>query len=143
MGERSVHDRGVDPPILALSEETLLAWCHANPEQAPAFAAKCLPILSAAGSDPGHHHLHPVMSWLIDDFGGRVDVQEAFESNLLTTGPVSSLADHYASHEAPLEVLRGHRTPAVRRWARRLSRELRQLIAHKRTDEEERMAGLE
>ena len=143
LGERSVHDRGADPPILALPEETLLAWCHANPEQAPAFAAKCLPILSAAGSDPGNHHLHPVMSRVMDDFGGRVDVQEAFERNLHTTGPVSSLADHYASHEAPLEVLRGHRMPAVRRWARRLSRELRQLVDHRRTDEEERMAGLE
>ena len=143
LGERFVHDRGVDPPILALSEETLLAWCHANPDQAPAFAAKCLPILSAAGSDSGHHHLHPVMSRLIDDFGARADVQDAVESNLHTTGPVSSLADHYASHEAPLKLLKEHGTPAVCRWARRLSRDLRQLIAHRRTDEEERMAGLE
>ncbi len=143
LGERSVHDRGVDPPILALSEKTLLAWCHANPEQAPAFAAECLPILSASGSDPGRRHLHPVMSRVMGGFGGRVDVQEAFERNLHTTGPVSSLADHYASHEAPLEVLRGHRMPAVRRWARRLSRELRQLVDHRRTDDEERMAGLE
>ena len=142
LSEKFVLDRGGDPPILALPEETLLAWCHANPDQAPAFAAKCLPILSAAGSDSSHQHLHPVMSRLIDDFGGRADVQKAFESNLFTTGAVSSLADHYASREAPLEVLQGHRTPAVRRWARRLSRDLRQLIAHKRTDEEERMAGL-
>ena len=143
LGEKFVLDRGVDPPILALSEETLLAWCDVNPDRAPAFAAKCLPILSAAGSEPGDHHLlHPVMSRLIDDFGERVDVQEAFESNLFTTGPVSSLADHYARYEAPLKLLHGHGTPAVRRWARRLSRELQQLIAHKRTDEEERMAGL-
>ena len=102
LGEKFVLHRGVDSPILALSEETLLAWCDVNPDQAPAFAAKCLPILSAAGSDSGHHHLHPVMSRLIDDFGGRADVQKAFESNLFTTGAVSSLADHYASHEAPL-----------------------------------------
>ena len=143
LGERFVYDRGVDPPILALPEETLLAWCHANPDQAPAFAAKCLPILSAARSDPGHHHLHPVMSRLIDDFGARADVQEAFESNLHTTGPISSLADHYASHEAPLEVLREHGSPEVRDWARRLNGELRQLVARERTDEEERTAGLE
>ena len=142
LGEGFVHDRGVDPPILALSEETLLAWCDVNPDQAPAFAAKCLPILSAAGRDPGQHDLHPVMSRLIDDFGERADVQREFESNLFTTGAVSSLADHYAQHEAPLEILQGHRTPAVRRWARRLSRDLRQLIAHKRADEEERMGGL-
>ena len=143
LGERSVLDRGVNPPILALPEETLLAWCHANPQQAPAFAAKCLPILSATGCDAVHHHLHPVMSRLIDGFGERTDVQDAFESNLLTTGPVSSLPDHYASHEAALEPLWVHGTPEVRDWARRLSRELRQHVARERTDEEERMAGLE
>ena len=143
LGEMSVLDRGVDPPILALPEETLLAWCHANPQQAPAFAAKCLPILSAADSDPDHHHLHPVMSRLIDDFGERADVREAFEGNLHTTGVVSSLADHYASHEAAVELLRGHRTPEVGRWARRLSRKLRRHIARERTHEEEDMAGLE
>ena len=143
LGERSVLDRGVDPPILALPEEMLLAWCHANPQQAPAFAAKCLPILSVAGGDPDRHRLHPVISRLIDDFGERADVQEAFKSNLLTTGPVSSLADHYARYEAPLKLLQGHETPGVRRWARTLSRKLRQLIARERTDEEETMAGLE
>ena len=143
LGEGSVHDSRVDPPILALSEETLLAWCHANPQQAPAFAAKCLPILSVAGGDPGHHHLHPVMSRLIDGFGERTDVQDAFESNLLTMGPVSSLADHYARYKAPLTLLQGHEAPRVRRWARRLSRELRQLVARERTREVERIAGLE
>ena len=143
LGEGSAHDHGVDPPILALSDETLMAWCAVNPDQAPAFAAKCLPILSAPESDPGHHHIHPVMLRLIDGFGERADVQAAFESNLLPTGPVSSLADHYARYEAPLEVLNVHGTPAVRRWARRMSRDLRQRIARERTREEERRAGLE
>ena len=143
LGEGSAHDHGVDPPILALSDETLMAWCAVNPDQAPAFAAKCLPILSAAESDPGHHHIHPVMLRLIDGFGERGDVQEAFESNLHTTGVVSSLADHYASHEAAIGLLREHGTPEVGRWARRLSRELRRHIARERTHEEEDMAGLE
>ena len=143
LGERSVLDRGVDPPILALPEETLLAWCHANPDRAPAFAAKCLPILSAGDSDPDHRHLHPVISRVIDDFGERGDVQEAFESNLHTGGVVSSLADDYARYKAPLKLLQGHETPGVRRWARKLSRELRQLVARERTREEETMAGLE
>lgn len=142
LGERPVHDREADPPILALSEETLLAWCHAHPDQAPAFAARCLPILSAAGGDRGDRRLHPVMSRLIDDFGERADVREAFETNLFTTGPVSSMADHDARHEAALEPLRGHKKPVVGRWARRLSRKLRRLIAHQRTYEEEHVGGL-
>ena len=143
LGERPLHDREADPPILALSEETLLAWCHANPDQAPAFAARCLSILSAAGGDPGdHHHLHPVISRVIDDFGERPNVQEAFESNLRTTGVVSSMAEYYVGHEAALEPLRGHKTPEVRRWAVRLSRKLRQLIDHERTYEEEHVGGM-
>ena len=143
LGERPAHDRGEDPPILALSEETLLAWCHANPDRAPTFAARCLPILSAAGSDSGDHHLHPVMSRIIDDFGARADVQEAFESNLHTTGVVSSFADHYADHMAPLTVLQKHEKRAVRGWATRVSRDLRRRIDHERAYEEEHMAGLE
>ena len=142
LGERPVHDREADPPILALSEETLLAWCHAHPDRAPAFAARCLPILSAAGGDPGDSRLHPVMSRLIDDFGGRADVREAFERNLYTTGPVSSMADHDAGHAAALEALRGHGTPEVSRWVGRLIRELGQIIAHERTYEVEHSGGL-
>ena len=143
MGKKSLDDPGVDPPILALSEKTLRAWCHTNPDQAPAFAARCLPILSAAGGDSGcHRHLHPVMSRLIDEFGERADVREAFERNLYNTGVVSSLADHYVSHQAALESLRGHGTPEVRRWARRLGRELRGRIAYERTSEEEHVGGL-
>ena len=143
LGERPVHDRGVDPPILALPEKTLLAWCHANPDRAPAFAARCLPILSAAGGDSDdHHHLHPMMSRLTDDFGERADVREAFESNLHTTGVVSSMAEYYVGHEAALEPLRGHRKPEIRQWARRVSRELRQHIDYERTYEEERTGGL-
>ncbi len=79
---------------------------------------------------------------LIDEFGGRADVREAFERNLYTTGPVSSMADHDAGHKAALEALRGHGTPEVRRWVGRLSREMRQLIDHERTYEEERSGGL-
>ena len=142
LGGKPLDDPGVDPPILALSEETLLAWCHANPDRAPAFSATCLPILAVAGGDPNNHHLHPVISRVIDDFGERPDVQEAFERNLYTTGLVSSVADYYTSHVAPLKLLQKHEKPEVRRWAVRLSRELRRRIAHERTYEEEHMGGL-
>ena len=83
-----------------------------------------------------------MISRVIDDFGERPDVQEAFERNLYTTGLVSSVADRYVGHEAALERLRGHGTPEVRRWARRLIRELGQRIDHGRTYEEEHSGGL-
>ena len=116
LGERGEPDCDL-PPILALSEEVLLAWCHASPERAPAFLAGCLPVLAApeSASPP----LHPVMSRVIDEFGERSDVQEAFERGLFPKGVVSSLAAHYAAHEGALRALRAHGTPEVRRWATR------------------------
>ena len=125
-----------DPPILALSEEVLLAWCHARPERAPAFLAGCLPVL-AAPDESANPPLHPVMSRVIDEFGDRSDVQEAFERGLSPKGVHSSLSDHYASQEGALATLRKHRTPEVRRWATRVRRTLRRDAAAEKTREEE------
>ena len=128
------------PPVLALSEEVLLAWCHANPERAPAFLAGCLPVL-AAPDESANPPLHPVMSRVIDEFGERPDVREEFERGLSPKGVHSSLADHHASQEGALATLRNHRTPEVRRWARRLHRETRRVIASGRVREEEMGVG--
>ncbi len=135
LGERGEPYRD-HPPILALSEEVLLAWCHASPERAPAFLAGCLPVL-AAPDESANPPLHPVMSRVIDEFGERSDVQEAFERGLSPKGVYSSLADHHASQEGALATLRKHRTPEVRRWARRLHRETGRVIASSRVREEE------
>ena len=139
LGERGEPYRD-DPPILALSEEVLLAWCHASPERAPAFLTGCLPVL-AAPDESANPPLHPVMSRVIDEFGERSDVQEAFERGLSPKGVYSSLADHHASQEAALATLRKHRTPEVRRWARRLHRETGRVIDSWRVREKEMGVG--
>ena len=139
LGERGEPYRD-DPPILALSEEVLLAWCHASPERAPAFLAGCLPVL-AAPDESANPPLHPVMSSVIDEFGERSDVLEAFEGGLSPKGVYSSLANHYTSQEGALATLRNHPTPEVRRWARRLHRETRRVIASSRVREEEMGVG--
>ena len=128
------------PPILVLSEEVLLAWCHASPERAPTFLAGCLPVL-AAPDESANPPLHPVMSRIIDEFGERSDVRAEFEHGLSPKGVYSSLADHHASQESALATLRNHRTPEVRRWARRLHRETRRVIASGRVREEEMGVG--
>lgn len=136
LGERG-EPHSDDPPILGLSEEALLAWCHANPGRAPAFAVRCVPILTADDCDSGTRPLHPVMARLIDEFGERADVQQAFERSLLPKGVVSSLAAHYADLEGALAALRAHGTPEVRRWATRVRRTLRRDAAAERTWDEE------
>ncbi|MDE2874312.1 MAG: type II toxin-antitoxin system MqsA family antitoxin [Gemmatimonadota bacterium] len=139
LGERGEPSRG-DPPILALSEEVLLAWCHASPERAPAFLAGCLPVL-ATPDESANPPLHPVMSRVIDEFGQRSDVREAFEHGLSPKGVYSSLANHHASQEGALATLRNHRTPEVRRWARRLHRETGRVVDSARVRNEEMGVG--
>ena len=47
LGERPSRDGGTTPNILRLSQRSLFAWCHAHPEQAPAFVAGAVPILTS------------------------------------------------------------------------------------------------
>ena len=43
LGNRGRFDREHDPAILSLPEDALFAWCHAQPECAPAFSAGIVP----------------------------------------------------------------------------------------------------
>ena len=143
LGEQPAYDREAGPPILSLPEEVLLAWCDAYPEEAPAFAARCLPILSRKGGGGGGCRLHPAVERLIADFGDRRDVQKALERNLHNTGVVSSLAQHYEDHASALAELENHERPGVRRWARSLGKRLKRQIAFERETEQEFTVGLE
>lgn len=132
--------RDVRPPILDLPEDTLFAWCHANPDGAPAFAAKCVPILPTEGEDADGDLLHPVMSRLLDEFGDRDDVRQALESNIHTYSWFGSSADHYARLQEPLKRLRTHPKPKVRRWAEKMCRQVARCITRETRRDEEREA---
>src|SRR5262249_27246824 len=60
--------RGTEnPPILSLPADTLFAWCHANPETAPAFLSVVIPVLTSRNPDDVIRTIHPVMRRLIDE----------------------------------------------------------------------------
>lgn len=124
------HER----PILQLPVETLFSWCHAHPETAPAFAASVLPILPEEGDEPS---LHPTLGRLIDEFGEREDVLAGAENNMGTYSWVGSMTDYHRRFLGPFGALTGHQTPAVRHWAKGITRRLQAAIADARDHDEE------
>ncbi len=140
LGRPYSFGRDVRPPILDLPEETLFAWCDANPDGAPAFVARCVPILSAEGGDADDGFLHPVISRLLDSFGERDDVQEALESNVRTYSWSGSLASYYCRYRKPFERLRAHPNFRVQQWAEKMCGQIARCIASERIRDEEREA---
>ena len=140
LGHPYTFGRDVRPPILDLPEDTLFAWCHANPDGAPAFVAQCVPVISTEGDDADDGLLHPVMYRLLDEFGERGDVHRALESNIHTYSWVGSSADHYTRFRETLERLCSHRKPRVRQWAEKMRREVERWIRRETIRDQEREA---
>ena len=105
------------PVITQLPAETLMAWCRANPDGAPAFAAATLPVLATAGSEIAKPEFHPTLAGVIEEFGDREEVLEAVGDNMRTFTWSRSEESRLRRYRPPLESLRNHRIPAVSRWA--------------------------
>ena len=117
--------------LLNLPEDTLFAWCHAHPNRAPIFAARCLPVVQGA-------ELHGRMARLIDEFGERPGVLQAVGLNMENSICIGSGAEYLARYDGPLASLRKHPIPRVREWATRMIRTHRYEIREIRKSEEER-----
>ena len=118
--------------VLSLPVDTLFAWCHAHPDRAPAFAARHLPVLCLQDEDASKAALHPVMARLLDEFGTRKDVQEAVAINVHTYSWTGSSANYYKPYEETFSRMSDDpdRPSSLRRWAKRMLRELREAISH-------------
>ena len=129
-------------PILSLPEDVLFAWFHAHPDRAPAFAARRLPVLSLQDEDHAEAALHPVMAQLLDKFGTRADVQEAVSMNVHTYSWTGSSVSYYRPYEETFSKMANDpdRPSGLRRWAKRMVRELRQAIRRETIRDQEREA---
>ena len=134
---------GSNAPILSLPEDVFFGWCHANPEGAPAFAAEVVPILTSYAADDPDRAVHPVMSRLIDEFGGQDDVWRGIGMNLHTFGWAGSISDYFELFKGPLGFLQEHPNRKVRGWARRLLREIESEANSARDHDDEWMARME
>ena len=141
LGDSSSAGRTANSVILSLPEETLFAWCRANPERAPAFLAKIAPVLTrereyGKDEDSGRQ-LHPVVARLLDEFGDRDDVRSAIEDNIHTFSWMGSLTAYYALYLEALNELVDHPESRVRGWARSLLRYLHNAIESARDEDAE------
>ena len=128
--------------ILTLPEDTLFAWFHAHPDRAPAFAARFLPVLSRQDEDHSEAALHPLMAQLLEEFGTREDVQRAVGMNVHTYSWTGSSANYYKPYEETFSTMANDpdRPLGLRRWAKRMVRELRQAVSHATVRDQEREA---
>ena len=133
-------DREEAATLLELPEDTLLAWCHAHPDRAPAFVARVVPALTSYSHETSNRSLHPVLVRLLDEFGDRDDVLDAMVGRMHTFGWSGSLTNYFALYEKPLRPLLEHPRAKVRRWARRTLRGLSESIKAARNQDEEREA---
>ena len=142
IGEPISRDSDSIAAILTLPEDTLFAWFHAHPDRAPAFAARRLPVLSYQDEDRAEAALHPVMAQLLDEFCTRTDVQEAVRMNVHTYSWTGSSVSYYKPYEETFSEIANDpdRPSGLRRWAKRMVRELRQAIRRETTRDQERGA---
>jgi DNA-binding transcriptional regulator YiaG len=126
-------------PIEELSEDTLLAWCHANPDVAPAFLARILPLLTSEGEGQGKR-FSSLIQRIVDEFGERDDVQQALVGNMHTFGWSGSLTTYYELYEGPLAALHKHAKAAVRRWSKKMSDSMAKQIAREHDSDDEQSA---
>ena len=128
---------GGEPALLSLPEASLVGWCHANPDRAPAFVAEHVPVLTSGEAAPANLSLHPVIVRLLDEFGDRDDVLQAVDTNIHNFGWTGSTTTYYARYKQPLSELLQHKRPKVRRWAGTMLRRLDQQIDAARMQDEE------
>ena len=127
---------GKDPAILQLPESTMVAWCRANPAEAPAFLAAVLPIVTD-GEDGTSSRLHPLARRLIDEFGDCDRVLDGFARNMLTFSYVGSLAPYFSGYRPIFEELQAHPRLSVRLWSKRGLRRLEVLIEQAKAEDAE------
>ena len=143
LGNAHSFDHEPSSIILHLPEDVLFAWCHADQDHGPAFAAATMPFLTTRDPQAIDRTLHPSMARLIGEFGERIDVQRAIERNIHSFGWMGSAATYYEIYDAPVRDLLRHEKPPVRRWAKGMLRRLNATIQQERTREEEREARWE
>ena len=143
LGDHFGFDGVRNPAILCLPEDALFAWCHGNPDRAPAFAATVVPVLTPSRED-AERSLHPIMAQLIDEFGDRKNVLGAIDRNIMHNFSWrGSLTTYYALYRKPLHTLLDHPKPEVGRWATHMLHRLDHEIENARSHDEEEDAKSE
>ncbi|MCY4223672.1 MAG: type II toxin-antitoxin system MqsA family antitoxin [Bacteroidetes bacterium] len=134
LGDPYVIKRNHKPPIMCISEDVLLAWCHAHPEHGPSFLAQCVPFLS---KDDGE--ITPFMVRLLNDFGDRNDVRKSVQIHMHPYHWIDSCTGHYKRLVKVFEQLSNHPNPRLRPWAREIKGKLVERLAQEKINDSDRI----
>ena len=77
------------------------------------------------------------MKRLIDEFGSDETVLRAIGRSMHSYSWSGSMTTYYAMYKGPLKSLLDHKTPAVRRWARKALDEIERSIDRERNHDAE------
>lgn len=136
-GSRSPRDDAELSPLLSLPNETLMGWCEAHPEAAPAYVMRAIPFLVPSGLKQVGHGINPTLREVLDRFGDREGVLDAAHRNIHSFGWVGSLTTYFQRYKAPVEELLEHPKPEVARWARRMLLQLDREIEEAQAQDDE------
>jgi hypothetical protein len=125
--------------LSTLPEDILLQWCQRQPTKAPSILVRIMPLLQREGAQWTWTSLaHTV----IDRYGAQQAVLSALTSSLGIYFWSGSLVPYYERQVHPLEELRTHHIPEVRRWAGEQLRYVRQQIGWESTRDAEHELGI-
>lgn len=143
-GPKLFMDEKEDPPLLSLPRETLIAWCKANLDSAPAIVAGIVPILDSIDEPSNTQSLHPIYRMLLEEFGDCKGVLKSASQHLYYGfGWCGSLADHYECFMPAIRSLETHPNSNIAQWAQNTVYTLQLEIDHARSQEDEEKARYE
>jgi hypothetical protein len=125
--------------ISALPEDLLLKWCQEHPKTAPSVLIRIIQLLQREGEQ---WTWTPLARAVIDRYGANPSVLSALTSNLGIYAWSGSLVPYYAKRVKPLEALRTHPLPEVRRWAGEQRRYVQQQIDRESVRDAEQELGI-
>jgi hypothetical protein len=138
LGSRFEREEGAGV-LFTLPDDFLLAWCQAHPTMAPAILARVMPLLHREGEN---WTWRPLARAIIDRYGQQGAVLSAITENFGSFSGSGSLVPYFERQVQPLEQLRIHHIPEVRRWAGEELRYVRQQIGWESARDDEHELGL-
>ena len=122
-----------------LSDDLLLKWCREHPTTAPSILMRIIQLFQREGE---RWAWTPLARTVIDRYGAQRAVLSALTFNLGIYAWSGSLVPYYAKRVKPLEDLRTHRFPEVRRWAGEQLRYVQQQINRESIHDAEQELGI-
>ena len=125
--------------LFTVPDDFLLEWCARHPTRAPAALARIMPLFQRTGDT---WTWRPLAQAVIDRYGDQKAVLSALTGNIGTYSWTGSLVPYYERQVHPMEQLRHHRLPEVRRWAGEHLRYVQEQIKQETTRDDERNLGI-